>query len=223
MPTSEKIIRFLLIPSSIFAVIALAGCGEKTGESPHLDPRDANDLSAAEKTHAEHQALKDHVAHRGIVLLDTVYKTKPATRHQMARLLEFYGMLREALFAGDETEADKAAANMSASAEDVPPQDFRNVGKEAWEQHAKLYGRTLAELQHVPMEKKRSYFAHISEIVYCTVKSFGLGSKLPNVYFCPMAFKEKGAYWLSESDAVRNPYFGSAMPACGDLVETLGP
>lgn len=223
MTVSTKIISFLLIPSSILAVIALTGCGEKPGEARPHDPRDANGVNAAGKPHAEHQVLRDNFAHPDIILLENVYKLEPATRHQMARVFDFYEMLREALFGGDEAKADEAAENMVDAVEDVSLQNFRDAGKEAWEQHAELYRQTLTELRHVPMEEKRSYFAHISEIVYCTVKSFGLGAKLSNVYFCPMALEEKGAYWLSESDTVRNPYFGDAMPACGDREETLGP
>jgi len=33
--------------------------------------------------------------------------------------------------------------------------------------------------------------------------------------YCPMAFNGKGAYWLSDSDEVRNPYFGDQMLTCG--------
>ena len=36
--------------------------------------------------------------------------------------------------------------------------------------------------------------------------------------YCPMAFNNKGAYWLSNEEAIRNPYFGDKMLKCG-LVE----
>jgi Cu(I)/Ag(I) efflux system membrane fusion protein len=35
--------------------------------------------------------------------------------------------------------------------------------------------------------------------------------------FCPMAFNDKGAYWLQKSSEVENPYFGSQMFHCGDI------
>lgn len=38
---------------------------------------------------------------------------------------------------------------------------------------------------------------------------------------CPMAFEYTGANWLSRRPVVENPYFGSEMFACGDVVETL--
>ena len=39
--------------------------------------------------------------------------------------------------------------------------------------------------------------------------------------FCPMAFDSKGAYWLSESNSIQNPYFGKKMIDCGETKETL--
>lgn len=33
--------------------------------------------------------------------------------------------------------------------------------------------------------------------------------------FCPMAFSNKGAYWISSSKEVLNPYFGDKMLKCG--------
>lgn len=33
--------------------------------------------------------------------------------------------------------------------------------------------------------------------------------------FCPMAFNNKGAHWLSNEEEIRNPYFGDKMLKCG--------
>ena len=35
--------------------------------------------------------------------------------------------------------------------------------------------------------------------------------------YCPMAFNNTGAYWLSESKDIYNPYFGSKMLKCGRI------
>lgn len=39
--------------------------------------------------------------------------------------------------------------------------------------------------------------------------------------YCPMAFKNKGAYWLSNSKEIYNPYFGDVMLHCGRVADTL--
>lgn len=39
--------------------------------------------------------------------------------------------------------------------------------------------------------------------------------------FCPMAFNNKGAYWLSNTKEIRNPYFGDMMLKCGRVAEEI--
>ncbi|WP_324720930.1 DUF3347 domain-containing protein [Salinimicrobium sp. HB62] len=39
--------------------------------------------------------------------------------------------------------------------------------------------------------------------------------------FCPMAFDGKGAYWLSASKEIRNPYYGDKMLKCGRVEGTI--
>jgi Cu(I)/Ag(I) efflux system membrane fusion protein len=37
-----------------------------------------------------------------------------------------------------------------------------------------------------------------------------------------MAFDNKGAYWLQDSEEIANPYFGAAMLRCGEKAGELG-
>ena len=39
------------------------------------------------------------------------------------------------------------------------------------------------------------------------------------VCFCPMAFNNKGAYWVQKKGEILNPYHGKMMLRCGDHVE----
>jgi hypothetical protein len=209
---------FLILP----LLFVLSGCGKEAADR-HEAGVDGS-LGTNPVSHESHEMLRNRVAHRGIVVLDDIYKTTPATRHSMARILDEYAYLRDSLVEGEIGKVDSTAQSMLAAVEAVPTGDLRREGREAWEQHASLYSRTLRELAHATsLKEKRSYFAHISEIVYCSVKSFGLGDKLSNVYFCPMAFDSKGAYWLSDIEYVQNPYFGKSMINCGERVEVLGP
>ncbi|MDG1573382.1 hypothetical protein OZ410_13715 [Robiginitalea sp. M366] len=38
--------------------------------------------------------------------------------------------------------------------------------------------------------------------------------------YCPMAFGNKGGYWFSDVDEIRNPYFGDKMLKCGTVSAT---
>ncbi|MBG6129610.1 major membrane immunogen (membrane-anchored lipoprotein) [Aquimarina sp. EL_43] len=39
--------------------------------------------------------------------------------------------------------------------------------------------------------------------------------------YCPMAFDNTGAYWLSKEKEIRNPYFGDRMLKCGSVAKTI--
>ena len=41
------------------------------------------------------------------------------------------------------------------------------------------------------------------------------------IQYCPMAFGNQGATWLSAEGSVMNPYFGDEMLTCGVVRETL--
>lgn len=234
------IVLAALLPLSIFLFSEYGGNGHDDGDGHHNEndvPRmnssgtdtrgtsETSDTGPEEgKRHAEHRGLRDEIAHSGVILLDEPYSVDAATRHRMELVLDAYARLRDALVADAPEQADAGARVMAEAVADVPADELRSEGDEAWKQHATLYQRTLREMRHVTtLEEKRSYFAHISEIVYCTEKSFGLGDVLPRVFYCPMAFDGKGAYWLDDSPAVKNPYFGESMRDCGEQVETLGP
>ena len=40
--------------------------------------------------------------------------------------------------------------------------------------------------------------------------------------FCPMAFDNKGGYWLQDSEEIKNPYFGAKMLKCGEIKDEYG-
>ena len=67
------------------------------------------------------------------------------------------------------------------------------------------------------LKKQREYFSAFSENMFALAKSTKLNTEPVYKAYCPMA---KGS-WLSNSPAIKNPYYGSAMLTCGKVVETL--
>ncbi len=72
------------------------------------------------------------------------------------------------------------------------------------------------------LEETRFYFESLSKFIYHSFKKSKIKST-STVYkqFCPMAFKNKGAFWLSAQDDIKNPYFGESMLECGIVEEEL--
>lgn len=70
-------------------------------------------------------------------------------------------------------------------------------------------------------EPQRIYFKYLSDNIFNLAKKVNATNL--NLYhqYCPMAMNEKGAWWLSTTTAVENPYFGTKMLTCGEVVDTL--
>ncbi|MGI8892686.1 MAG: DUF3347 domain-containing protein [Bacteroidia bacterium] len=71
------------------------------------------------------------------------------------------------------------------------------------------------------VEQQREFFYPLSLNVYELMKSFDVGSEPVYYQYCPMAFDDKGAYWLSNEKQIRNPYFGDVMLKCGEVREVI--
>jgi hypothetical protein len=66
------------------------------------------------------------------------------------------------------------------------------------------------------IEAQRSAFVGVTNAVEGMLKDALDTGKVYKQY-CPMAFKNTGAYWLSESKEIANPYFGDKMYRCGRI------
>lgn len=71
------------------------------------------------------------------------------------------------------------------------------------------------------IEEQRKHFKNLSDVLIESAELFGLTIDMVYVQFCPMAFDDKGAYWLSESDKILNPYFGDMMLNCGEVTKKI--
>lgn len=81
------------------------------------------------------------------------------------------------------------------------------------------------DTQHIMDTKdpgdQRDHFNSLSDNVYALVKQKTANAVTIYRQYCPMAFNNEGAYWLSAEKEVNNPYFGDKMLHCGSVKETI--
>lgn len=66
----------------------------------------------------------------------------------------------------------------------------------------------------------RTQFSSLSASIIQLAETYPLSQQVVYKDFCPMAFDNKGGYWLSETEDIRNPYFGASMLSCGKVKQT---
>jgi Cu(I)/Ag(I) efflux system membrane fusion protein len=144
-------------------------------------------------------------------------------RNQIWQLFKGYLSLHEAL-AGDNMEnAAKAVEQSIESLRNVDMYLLTGKAHETWMTTSMYIGKALDELQIAKdIEASRKAFSDLSSALITLAKQFGIpeNQKLYRIH-CPMAFDNKGDDWLQNDNEVLNPYFGAAMPTCGEVTEVI--
>ena len=65
------------------------------------------------------------------------------------------------------------------------------------------------------IDEHRKSFDQLSELMFALVKNNTFEGIKIYKQFCPMAFNNEGAYWLSKNENILNPYFGEKILTYG--------
>lgn len=124
-------------------------------------------------------------------------------------------------------EQSKEVFNAYLEVKDALVQTDAKAAKLAAEDLSKALGENkevasvaqkLSETDDV--NKQREVFSELNKVMEPILKESISSGKIYKQY-CPMAFEGKGDYWYSDSDQIRNPYFGDKMLKCGRVEETI--
>jgi hypothetical protein len=150
------------------------------------------------------------------------FKVEATFQNQLAGVFTSYVGLKEAFVSSD---ANKVKAEASATQQALSKVDMKLVSGVAHNDWMNYMGGIESSLKEIQasgdIEVQRKSFSTLSENLYKSIKAYGLGGKNAFYEFCPMAFNNEGAYWLSDQEQIRNPYFGDKMLTCGEVKEKL--
>lgn len=194
------------------AIIAtgLAACNSgsnKVDETPATE-HEHTDSSAATHEHSQ---------------MDTA-SVKPSTNEfSTKQIIASYLQLKNALTKDNGKDAATAGTNLSAALASVDMKGLPDAQMKSYmdiaddiKEHAEHIGSNAAKIEH-----QREHFIMLSKDVADLVKNFGNNGQTLYKDFCPMANEGKGAIWISEMQAIKNPYLGGKMPDCGTVKETI--
>lgn len=142
-------------------------------------------------------------------------------REQITVLAEAYFEVKNALVDDDAGAAKAALDKVGLSLDKVEMQKLKGQAHDHWMALKEQLSGTVKMMRNADsLETLREHFTMLSENMLEVTESFGLEKEKVYKDFCPMAFDNKGAFWLSETEDIRNPYFGDAMLTCGEVKET---
>ena len=143
-------------------------------------------------------------------------------QQQLGNVFTSYVSLKDAFVASDAQKVKSEASTTSQAVASVDMKLISGAAHNDWMTYLTPIQTSLKEIESTAdIEVQRKAFSTLSENLYKSIKAFGLGGTEAFYDYCPMAFNNEGAYWLSDKEAIRNPYFGDAMLTCGSVKETL--
>ena len=155
--------------------------------------------------------------------VESLAETTPATfKAQLTKVYKDYLGMKNAFVENDAKKVVNEAKDVITSLKAVDMALLKGDAHNMWMDQLKTLNSTINAISKSnDIEKQRQEFVRFNPVFYKSVKMFGLDNVTIYYQFCPMANNDKGAYWLSEIEEIRNPYFGDAMLSCGETKETI--
>ncbi|MEO5570703.1 MAG: DUF3347 domain-containing protein [Bacteroidia bacterium] len=149
-------------------------------------------------------------------------KDTSVSANPLHKVISAYLVLKNALAKDDGEAASKSSKALYKAIDKVPMDKLTAAQHTVW---IKYMDKLSYDSEHIKetaeTEHQREHFTSLSKNIYAVVKEFNTNSAELYYQFCPMANDGKGAYWLSESEKISNPYMGKKMPSCGSIKETI--
>ncbi len=118
-----------------------------------------------------------------------------------------YMAVKDALVQSDTKATKQAAASFLATAQKEKMDD-------------KIVNAAKTMVSNNDIKVQRTAFKTLTDELIVSIKANGSDQTL-FVQYCPMAFNNKGANWLSLSEEIRNPYYGDMMLTCGKVEDKI--
>jgi uncharacterized protein YdbL (DUF1318 family) len=143
-----------------------------------------------------------------------------------AKLLASYYGVKDALVAADTVKANKAALELAMASDSLRLGEIKGDTTGVIKETAKTYtgtisGSATALAGEKDIEAKRKEFEMLSDAVWTLTRTVQYAGEKVYYQFCPMAFDNKGAAWLSNVPEIKNPYFGDKMLTCGSVQDSV--
>ena len=136
---------------------------------------------------------------------------------ELKPVFDNYFALKDALIKSDAKLTSAKATTLLTAISSVKMDKLKSNEHTVW---MKVMKKMTADAKSISsnqdLKKQRETFKSLSKSTYDLMKVSNPDQPVYKQY-CPMA----DADWLSKEKAVKNPYYGSSMLTCGNVVETI--
>lgn len=172
------------------------------------------ELKGEKEDHSEH----DNMENEGAMNVET----DPEFKKQLTEVFNKYIVLKDAFVSSDAVVATKAGQEVTKVVEEVNMSLLKGDAHMNWMDYLNSINTSLEAITTTDdLAKQRLAFADLGDALYASIKYFQVDGLGAYYQFCPMARDGQGAFWLSTSEEIRNPFYGDAMLTCGETKEII--
>ncbi|WP_313267852.1 DUF3347 domain-containing protein [Epilithonimonas vandammei] len=211
---------FFSIALATVAIISLS-CNQSSNKS---NDQQANDSTTISETKDLSSATQNDTDSTMALIDATAKKTEQqevkevAQNFSIAPIVKDYLVLKNALVADNDRAAANAGKQLFATLNKV---DMKTIPANKHKEFMDIFENAKENAEHIgdnagKIDHQREHLASLSKDVSDLIALFGTTQKLYQDY-CPMYNDGKGAVWISEAKAIKNPYYGNQMLTCGSV------
>ena len=214
-----------IIYTAAILLFGFTACDNKSSENSVATSENENVQS--EDLHDKHtnqtdMSREDHIK---LIKAENVHaftNVNEKTKGNMTVITDQYLKMKEALVASNAQQASAAASEMLNTLKSWDGNDLEIAQREFYQKRsAGIRDQLQLMVGNNDIIKQRDHFARLSKPMTELVSAMGTGKGSLYYQYCPMAFDNKGGYWLSDSKEIRNPFYPEEMLTCGRVAQAL--
>ncbi len=147
-----------------------------------------------------------------------------AFNRSFGKVMTDYYSLKDNFVAENDTAINQLAKSMIISVDSIQLDALKgdtNIVATARTYTQGISAELKGLLGEKDREEKRKSFQMVGEQLYDLIRTVQYDQAIVYHDFCPMAFNDQGANWLSNSRDIKNPYIPKKMLTCGEIKDSI--
>lgn len=208
----------LSIIISTTAALTVVSCKKSPNKNSELKVQDSTSLSETKTLPQHDSVVSAEQVTAPVQKTETPKMQDQSQNFSIESTVKDYLALKNALVADNDKSAASAAKQLLTTLKNIDinsipaakQKEYKEIADDAKE-NAEHIGDNAGKIDH-----QREHLAFLSKDVSDLIALFGSSQKLYQDH-CPMFNDGKGAVWISETKAIKNPYYGNQMLSCGSV------
>jgi len=168
----------------------------------------------------------DHSMHQGMKMDKSgaiTYEVSTDFKNQLTEVYNASLKLADSFIAGEAEDISNSGLQVKAALGKIDMGLLKSSEAHMeWMMNLKVMNTALDKMTGSKDTKdQKAAYDSFNQSLFKSIKAFGITEGSVFYQYCPMALDSQGAYWLSNTKEIRNPYFGGNMLSCGSTKETI--